>query len=243
MALFGEKYGDEVRVVSVDGYSRELCGGTHVRVTSEIGLFLLTNEGSVGAGTRRLEAVTGRGASDRLHAAQTKLREAAAELRVAPDALPERVKHLEQRRRAVERGAERARVGVAVPDLDALVRSARDVDGIAVVGVTVAGADQAALRALGDRVKPRLPAGVIVAAGGANGRIELVVMATPGAVERGAAASKVMQALNRRLGTRGGGRPELAQGGGGDPERLAEAIDALPEIVREVIAGAAGGRR
>ncbi|HLJ61999.1 MAG TPA: alanine--tRNA ligase [bacterium] len=243
MALFGEKYGDEVRVVSIDAYSRELCGGTHVRVTSEIGLFLVTNEGSVGAGTRRLEAVTGRGASDRVHAAQTKLREAAAELRVAPDALPERVKQLEQRRRAVERGAERARVGVAVPDLDALVRSARDVDGIAVVGVTVAGADQAALRALGDRVKPRLPAGVIVAAGGANGRIELVVMATPGAVERGAAASKVMQALNRRLGTRGGGRPELAQGGGGDPERLAEAIDALPEIVREVIAGATGGPR
>ncbi|HYM68211.1 MAG TPA: alanine--tRNA ligase [bacterium] len=243
MALFGEKYGDEVRVVSVDAYSRELCGGTHVRVTSEIGLFLVTNEGSVGAGARRLEAVTGRGASERLHTAQTKLREAAAELRVAPEALPERVKQLEQRRRAVERGAERARVGAAVPDLDALVRSARDVDGIAVVGVTVAGADQAALRALGDRVKPRLPAGVIVAAGGANGRIELVVMATPGAVERGAAASKVMQALNRRLGTRGGGRPELAQGGGGDPERLAEALDALPEIVREVIAGAAGGRR
>ena len=242
-ALFGEKYGDEVRVVSIDGYSRELCGGTHVRETSEIGLFLVTSEGSVGAGVRRLEAVTGRGALDRLRAAQTKLSEAAAELRVAPEALPERIRQLEQRRRAVERRVERARMGAAVPDLEGLIRSARDVEGIAVVGVMVSGADQASLRALGDRMKPRLPSGVIVAAGRVDGRIELVVMATAGAVERGAAASRVMQALNRRLGTRGGGRPELAQGGGGDPERLAGAIEALPEIVREVLAEATQRRR
>jgi len=115
--------------------------------------------------------------------------------------------------------------------------------GVPVVGVTVAGAGQASLRALGDRVKSRLPSGVIVAAGGADGRIELVVMATPGAVARGAAASKVVQVLNRRLGTRGGGRPELAQGGGGDPERLPEVMAALPEIVREARVAASGGRR
>ncbi len=243
MALFGEKYGDEVRVVSIDAYSRELCGGTHVGDTSDIGLFLVTSEGSVGAGTRRLEAVTGREALDRLRDAQAKLRDAAAELRVPPESLPERIRQLDQRRRAVQQRAERARAREAAPDLEEAVRSARDVDGIAVVGVTVPGADQASLRALGDRVKGRLPAGVIVAAGRANGRVEIVVMATQGAVARGAAASKIMQALNRRLGTRGGGRPELAQGGGGDPERLDEAIDALPEIVRAVLADTARERR
>jgi len=98
------------------------------------------------------------------------------------------------------------------------------------------GATQESLRALGDRLKPRFPSGVIVAAGGAGARVEVVVMSTPGAVARGAGASKVMQAMNRLLGTRGGGRPELAQGGGGDPNRLPEVMEALPEIVREVIA-------
>jgi len=235
-ALFGEKYGDEVRVVTVDDYSRELCGGTHVRTTSEIELFLLTGEGSVGSGIRRIEAATGRGAVERLHDAEVKLREAAAELRVPPDALPARVQQLTERRRAAERAAARARVGAAVPDLDALAGAARDVDGIAVLGATIAGATQGSLRAFGDRLKSKFPAGVIVAAGGADGRVEIVVMATPGAVSRGAAASKVMQALNRRLGTRGGGRPELAQGGGGDPARLPEVMDALPDIVREVLA-------
>ena len=241
-ALFGEKYGDEVRVVSVDDYSRELCGGTHVRTTSEIGLLLLTGEGSVGSGVRRIEAATGRAAVERLHDAEVKLREAAAELRVAPAELPARVQHLSERRRAAERAADQARVGAAVPDLDTLARAARDVDGIAVVGATIAGATQGALRALGDRLKPRFPAGVVVAAGGTDGRVEVVVMATPGAVARGAAASKVMQALNRRLGTRGGGRPELAQGGGGDPARLPEVMAALPEIVREVLQ-ASGAQR
>ena len=143
---------------------------------------------------------------------------------------------LSERRRAAERAAERAQVGAAVPELESLARVARDVDGIAVVGATVAGATQSALRALGDRLKLKFPAGVVVAAGGADGRVEIVVMATPGAVARGAAASKVMQALNRRLGTRGGGRPELAQGAGGDPARLAEVMAALPDIVREVLA-------
>ena len=235
-ALFEEKYEEEVRVVSIDASSRELCGGTHVPDTSEIELFLITGEGSVGSGVRRIEAATGRGAAERLHDAEGKLREAAAELRAAPAEVPARVQQLSDRRRAAARAAERARVGAAVPDLDALMRTARDVDGIAVVGATVVGATQESLRALGDRLKPRFPSGVIVAAGGAGARVEVVVMATPGAVARGAGASKVMQAMNRLLGTRGGGRPELAQGGGGDPNRLPEVMEALPEIVREVIA-------
>ncbi len=243
MALFGEKYGDRVRVVSVDDYSRELCGGTHVGSTAEIGLFLITGEGSVGAGVRRIEAVTGRAAVARAHGAQAGLRAAAETLRVTPEELPTRVKQLADRVRALEREVGGARVRVAAPDPEALVQAAQDVDGVAVVGVAVSGADQAVLRALGDRIKPRLPSGIIVAAAPQDGRLEIVVMATPGAVARGAEAAKVMRVLNRRLGTRGGGRAELAQGGGGDPARLEAVLADLPAVVREAMGVPHSGRR
>jgi len=243
MALFGEKYGDEVRVVSIDEYSRELCGGTHVQSTAEIGLFVIISESSVGSGIRRIEALTGRGAAAYAQSRDEILRETAGVLRVPVAELPERVRQLAERVRALEAAAERARTNLAALDLDAMVRAAPQVDGIAVVGITSPGADQAALRALADRVKPRLPAGVIVAASPAKGQIEVVVMATAGAVARGAAASKVMAVLNRRLGTRGGGRPELAQGGGGDPASLEAVMNDLATVVREALSPITDGRR
>jgi alanyl-tRNA synthetase len=233
MALFGEKYADEVRVVGVDGYSRELCGGTHVRTTAEIGLFLLTGEGSVGAGIRRIEAVTGRAAVARARDADAALRAAADVLHVAPDELPARVRALADRVHALERQAPQAVAGA--PDIDALLRDATEVDGITVVGVAIPGADASELRALGDRLRERLDSGVLVAASAGNGRLEVVVMATAAAVARGVEARRVMQVLNRRLGTRGGGRPELAQGGGGDPARLGPVLADLGAVVREAL--------
>jgi alanyl-tRNA synthetase len=246
MALFGEKYGDEVRVVSIDGYSRELCGGTHVRTTGDIGLFTITSEGSVGAGIRRVEAVTGRAAVARLRDADAKLREAAEALHVAPDDVPSRVRALAERVQTLERQGTKA-AGTADggpaaqgPDIEAILRGATEVEGITVVGVALPDADQPALRALGDRVRGRLDSGVLVAASTGNGRMEVVVMATPRAVARGAEARRVMQILNRRLGTRGGGRPELAQGGGGDPARLAAVLADLGTVVREALGGRTG---
>jgi alanyl-tRNA synthetase len=239
MALFGEKYGDDVRVVAIDDYSRELCGGTHVRNTGEIGLFAITGEGSVGAGIRRVEAVTGRAAAARARQIEAALRSAADILRAAPDEVPARVRALAERVQTLERQGSRTAAG---PDLEAVLREARDVDGITVVGVALPEADQASLRAFGDRVRARLDSGVLVAASGGNGRVDVVVMATPGAVARGAEARRIMQVLNRRLGTRGGGRPELAQGGGGDPTRLAGVLADLDEIVREAVAQAPPGR-
>jgi alanyl-tRNA synthetase len=237
MALFGEKYGETVRVVAIGEYSRELCGGTHVGNTAEIGLFLISGEGSVGAGVRRIEALTGRGAAARAQETAAALRAAAEALRVPPEALPARARELVDRVHTLEREVEQARVKAAAPDVEALIRSARDVGGITVVGVAVPGADQAALRALGDRLKPRLRTGIVVAAAPSDGRVEVVVMATPGALERGADAGKIMRILNRRLGTRGGGRAELAQGGGGDSARLDEVLADLVAIVREALPG------
>ena len=228
--------GDRVRVVSVDDYSRELCGGTHVQTTAEIGLFLIISEASVGSGLRRIEALTGRGAVARAREDEEILRAASEMLRAAPSEIPERVNQLVQRTRALEHEVEAARARATAPDIDALIRAARDVDGIAVVGVASPGGDQAALRALGDRIKVRLASGVIVATSAVNGRIEVVVMATPDAVARGADAGKVMAALNRRLRTRGGGRREIAQGGGGDPALLDGVMADLPAVVREALA-------
>jgi alanyl-tRNA synthetase len=243
MALFDEKYGDEVRVVSIDEYSRELCGGTHVRNTAEIGLFLITGESSVASGIRRIEAVTGRGAVGEARARETTLREAAAVLKVPAAELPERVRHLSQRVRTLEAQIEAARARGAGPDLDAALRAAPEVDGIRIVGLRAPDADQAGLRALGDRVKAKLPAGIIVTASATPERIELVVMATAGARARGVGAREVMAVLNRRLGTRGGGRAELAQGGGGDPALLEDVLNDLPAVVREALAAVADGRR
>ena len=123
------------------------------------------------------------------------------------------------------------------------MRGAPDVAGVTVVGITSPGAGQAALRALGDRVKPRLRAGVVIAASARDGRVDVVVMATPDAVARGAHAGKVMAVLNRKLGTRGGGRPELAQGGGGDPALLDAVMADLASVVGEALGAAADGRR
>jgi len=243
MALFDEKYGDTVRVVTIDEYSRELCGGTHVGTTAEVGLFLITSESSVGSGIRRIEALSGGGAVAQARGREELLRETAGVLRVPVAEVPERVRQLAQRARALEAEVEAVRARAAVPDLDAIIHQAPEVDGITVVGINSPGADQAALRALGDRVKPRLSSGVIVATSAANGRIEVVVMATAGAVARGAAAGKIMAVLNRRLGTRGGGRPELAQGGGGDPALLEPVLNDLSAVVREALAAVADGRR
>jgi alanyl-tRNA synthetase len=230
MALFGEKYGDVVRMVEVgDGrWSRELCGGTHVRSTAEIGAFLITTETSSAANVRRIEAVTGPVAIGELREDRRVLGEAAKVLRTQPHQVADTAADREAKRRELEKGGAKQ---VEVP-LDAATVS--DVDGVRVVLFAEGPADAKLLPQIADRLKGQHgdPAVIVLGAKG-EGRVNLLVAATPGAIERGVKAGAVVKAAAQVVGGGGGGRDNMAQAGGRDPDKLPEALEtARAEIER-----------
>ncbi len=235
MALFGEKYGDRVRVISVDGYSRELCGGTHVVRTSQIGLFKVTDEGSVAAGVRRLEAVTGRGAYTFMRGQETTLRSLAAILRVVPTEVPDRVRKLAERVKALEREVDVAQASVGREDLDAIRARAQDVEGIRVITGRVDGLTHEALRRIGDRLKDQTDRTVVVVGSVREERVNLVAMVTRDLVGR-VHAGELVKAVATIVGGTGGGRPEVAQAGGRDPEKLDAALAEVPHLLQRHLA-------
>jgi alanyl-tRNA synthetase len=223
MALFGEKYGDEVRMVEVgDGsWSRELCGGTHVRSTAEIGMFKLTTETSSAANVRRIEAVTGPVAVRLLRRHDQLLGEAAGLLKTSPENVPDVVADRERKRRELEKqlkAGARAEVSVAADAVE-------QIDGVKVVLQTASVDDPKAMPDVADRLRNQLgdPA-VVVLGADTGGRVSLLVAATPGAVERGVRAGAIVKAAAQVVGGGGGGRDSLAQAGGRDPEKLADAL-------------------
>ncbi|MDP9400952.1 MAG: alanine--tRNA ligase [Actinomycetota bacterium] len=230
MALFGEKYGDLVRMVEIgDGhYSRELCGGTHVRSTAEIGVFKIMSEGSSAANVRRIEAITGPEAVGLLRHEDALLREAATALRTTPERVPEAVGELQRRAREAAKGASAA-AGAAI-DVAALAARASDVDGAKVLAETVPAGDAKALVEAADRVKGQLGDAAAVVLGAAEagppGRVQLVAAVTPALVERGVRAGAIVKEAARLVGGGGGGRDTMAQAGGREPERLPEALAA-----------------
>jgi alanyl-tRNA synthetase len=233
MALFGEKYGDVVRMVEIgDGsYSRELCGGTHVRSTAEIGVFKIVSEGSSASNVRRIEAITGREGVAALRRSDDLVREVADELRTQPERLPEAVAAL----RAEARAAAKASAAGAGPDAGALAGRAAQVDGAVVVAEVVEAPDAKALMDIADRVKGKLgDSAAIVLGTVADGRVHLVAAVTPALVERGVRAGEVVKVAAQVAGGGGGGRDTMAQAGGRDPEKLPEAIEAA----RAAIVGA-----
>jgi alanyl-tRNA synthetase len=232
MALFGEKYGDVVRMVEIgDGqWSRELCGGTHVRSTAEIGAFKITTETSSAANVRRIEAVTGPVAVEILRRHDRLLHDAAVALRTAPENVAEVVAAREAERRALLKGSKTAaavddKVGEIV-ELDG-VRAAfelRDLD------------DPKALPDLADRMKNQLgDPGVVVLGAGGEGKASLLVAATPGAVERGVKAGAIVKVAAKVVGGGGGGRDTMAQAGGKQPEKLPEALQAAREEIERAL--------
>ncbi|HEV8153378.1 MAG TPA: alanine--tRNA ligase [Solirubrobacteraceae bacterium] len=236
MALFGEKYGDVVRMVEIgDGsYSRELCGGTHVRSTAEIGLFLLASEGSSASNVRRIEALTGPEAVRRVRFHDRLLHETADLLRAHTEAVPAGVAALQDKARDAAKGAP---AGAAV-DVGSLVSRAGEVDGAVVLAEVVEAPDAKALLALADRAKGQLGDRAAIVLGTAvDGRVHLVASVTPALVERGLKAGTIVREAAQITGGGGGGRDTMAQAGGRDPEKLDEAIAAARAAIEAALKG------
>jgi alanyl-tRNA synthetase len=232
MMLFGEKYGEVVRVVQVPGYSTELCGGTHVAATGNIGLIKLTGEGSVSAGVRRIEATTGLGTLAHVQAQNARLREVAEALGGGVDQIAERLAAQKEQISALRRQVAEARRSAAGGALEQLLAARTEVGGMPLVAADAGQVDADALKALVDQVAERLKDGVVILAGAANGKGLFIAKATPGAVARGAHAGNLVREVAKLAGGGGGGRPEFAQAGARDPARIAEALAAAPELVR-----------
>ncbi|NLX42363.1 MAG: alanine--tRNA ligase, partial [Chloroflexi bacterium] len=235
IALFGEKYGDRVRVVNVEGFSSELCGGTHLRATGEIGSFVITGESSVGSGLRRIEAVTGRGA-DRFRREQTSLlNKLAIVLDERPDNLLGRAEALAAQLREQRRVVHALEERLAAGETDALVEQARMVQGVATLAAQVSAHDMDALRGVADKLRDRLGSAVVALGAVVNGRPMLLVALTPDVVARGLSAARIAGPAARLMGGGGGGRADIAQAGGKDPERLPEALESVYQLVASAL--------
>ncbi len=233
LAFFGEKYGAVVRVVAIDEYSRELCGGTHVQRTGQIGTFVITYEGSVGSGLRRIEALTGRGAIAFLRQQIDIVNFLAKELRAEPDKVPQRLSQLRQELRNAERQIEHLSNLLASGQVERLISTASSVDSLKVVAAQVEASSIDYLRQLADRTRQHLGEGIVVLGAVIDGKPNLVFMASPGAVDRGVHAGKLARSLAATIGGGGGGRAEVAQAGGKLPERLKDALQQVAKAVRE----------
>jgi alanyl-tRNA synthetase len=233
LAFFGEKYGDEVRVVSVPGVSMELCGGTHVRATGQIGAFFITHEESVAAGTRRIEAVTGRDAIEQSQHQRHVLRKVMSELRAAEDEVPAQIEGLMERLKSAEREVEKLRVKLASEQAGEAIDSIGvEVDGVMVLARQVEALDSSGMRNLVDELKAKIGAGVVVLGIRRGDKAQLVVGVTPDLADRVSAVA-VVRSLAAVVGGGGGGHNELAEAGGPGGDRLEEALQKAPETVRE----------
>ncbi|PAM73285.1 alanine--tRNA ligase [Stenotrophomonas maltophilia] len=230
MALFGEKYGEQVRVLKMGDYSTELCGGTHVNRTGDIGLFKITSEGGVSAGVRRIEAVTGQGALDYVDAEEARLAEAAELLGGSAADVVERIRALGQRQKQLERELEGVKAKVAAGATADLSGQAVEVAGVKVLAARLEGFDAKALRDAMDRLKQQLGDAVIVLAGAQDGKAALVAGVNGSAMGK-VKAGELLSHIAGQIGGKGGGRPDLAQGGGEDGPALATALAAVVEWV------------
>ena len=237
MALFGEKYGDEVRVLSIGDFSVELCGGTHVRRAGDIGLFKIVSESGVAAGVRRIEAVTGERALRWVEENEERLQRVAELLRGRPEEADEKLRQLLERQRRLERELERLRQRLAAGGAGDLAAHVVEVEGVKVLAARLDGADAKALRSAVDQWKARLGSAVVVlGTAGEDGKVRLAAGVTDDLTDR-LKAGELVNEVAARVGGRGGGRADFAQAGGTDAARLDEALAAVPELVRARLAG------
>jgi alanyl-tRNA synthetase len=238
MALFGEKYGDTVRVVSVGDWARELCGGTHTASSGKLGVIKLLGESSIGSGVRRVEALVGSDAYRFLAREHTLVNQLSETLKARPEELPERVSDLVSRLRAAEKEIEQVRVQQLLRAGADAAAGATRVGPVLVVAHRVEGAGGGDVRTLALDVRSRLPQGepgVVVVAGVSDGKVALVAATNELAQERGLAAGDLVRTLTPLLGGKGGGKADVAQGGGTDASRLDEALALVASEVGKVV--------
>ena len=237
MALFGEKYGDEVRVLRFGEFSTELCGGTHVSRTGDIGLFRITSEGGIASGIRRIEAVTGEGALEAVKAADATLKRVAGALRASPAELEGKIAQLLEQQKKLERENSSLRSKLATGGGAAdLAARAVQVNGVSVLAIPIEGADAETLRSAADQYKGRFENAVIVLGSAADGKVMLVASVSP-AISKTVSAGQLIGKVAEMVGGRGGGRPDFAQAGGNDPSKLDEALRAVPDLVAAKLGG------
>jgi alanyl-tRNA synthetase len=238
MALFGEKYGDRVRVVSIPGFSMELCGGTHVRATGDIGPFVITQEAGVAAGVRRIEAVTGAGAIEWIQHERSSLDSVIGALNTTAEQALSTVQRLQSEAKRLAREVETLKMKAALGGsarADEGDRSdTHDVNGIKVLARRVTGLEKSALRGLADSLRDRLKSGVVVIASENDGRVALVVSVTKDLTSQ-IQAGRVVKEIAPIVGGGGGGRPDFAEAGGKDPSKIDELISKVPAVVGNLL--------
>ncbi|KPL18187.1 MAG: hypothetical protein AMJ92_09160 [candidate division Zixibacteria bacterium SM23_81] len=236
MALFGEKYDEKVRVVEVTETSQELCAGTHVQATGEIGLFRIISESGIAAGIRRIEALTGEAAFQHIHDQLKTIRNVAEVLKTTPEQLNERVKKLLDAKGALEKKLQDMTAQSAITQLDDLLAGAQEVDGLRVVAAQVETVGRDALLQMADTLREKLSAGVgVLGTVVGQDALFVAVVGEKAMSERGLRAGDIVKRVAAVVGGKGGGKPHLAQGGGGDPSKLPEALAAVPEAIQGLL--------
>ncbi len=235
MALFGEKYGDVVRVVKMGDFSTELCGGTHVSNTSTISVFKIIGENSIAAGVRRIEALTGSGVMEYYTNIEEELAKAAKVAKTEPSNLAKKIEAMQEELKALYSENEKLKAKVAKDALGNVMDQVIEVKGVKVLATKVANVDMNGLRTLGDQLKEKLGEGVVVLASNKDGKVNLLAMATKEAMDKGAHAGNLIKAIASIVGGGGGGRPNMAQAGGKNPNGIDEAIAKVKTVVEEQI--------
>jgi alanyl-tRNA synthetase len=233
-ALFGEKYDETVRVVSLGSFSKELCGGTHVSATGEIGQVKIVAETAIAAGVRRLEAVTGPEALSRFQQAEKRLSALAGQLKTTPEEVSVRIDKLLAKQKELEREVRRLTTKLSLADLASMMDAAKTIHDIRVVAVAIPLDNPKTLREVGDRVRDRLGSGVAVLGGVFQDKVALLVIVSKDLTKR-LHAGNIIKKIAALVGGSGGGRPDMAQAGGPMVDKLPEALDKVYDIVGEYI--------
>ncbi len=231
MALFGEKYGDTVRVVQMGDFSSELCGGTHVKNTSNISAFKIVSESGVAAGVRRIEALTGAGLIAHFNQVEETLKEAAALLKTSPADVVKRITALQEEVKTLSKENDKLKAKIAKVAAGDVTSEAEDVNGIKVLVKALSGVDMNGMRDLGDEAKQKLGEAVILYATENDGKVNLMATATEGAIKKGAHAGNLIKEVASLVGGGGGGRPNMAQAGGKNPAGIPDALKKAKEVI------------